>query len=260
MYRSGNVLFLILLAVALFAALSYAVTQSSRSGGNDISDEDARLAASQIVQYATMIEQTIARLILSNGCREQQISFAADSDGDGNWYDSGDNYHNPNSPSDLSCHVFHVNGGNIPSSPPKQDWQDAGLAASNDSPYVGIIGEYYFTARLCFPQIGLGLDPCWNDGENNAELILALPWLNERICGSLNKLVLGSESIPAASGYTLHHPQHAHRFNGEYLSVGKRNGPNEAEVIGKSSFCFEDADISSHPGDGYHYYHVLIPR
>jgi len=58
--QSGNILFLILIAVALFAALSYAVTQSSRSGG-DASREANILNAAQIAQYPNLIRTAILR-------------------------------------------------------------------------------------------------------------------------------------------------------------------------------------------------------
>lgn len=53
--RSGNVLFLILIAVALFAALSYVVAHSGRSSAGSTSRELAKLQAAQILGYFTSL-------------------------------------------------------------------------------------------------------------------------------------------------------------------------------------------------------------
>lgn len=71
---SGNVLFLILVAVVLFAALSYAVTQSSRGTGS-VSKETAQIHASQITQYPTLLKQEILRMNVK-GSTLTDIRFA----------------------------------------------------------------------------------------------------------------------------------------------------------------------------------------
>lgn len=65
--QRGNILFLILLAVILFAALSYAVTSSMRGGGNNAAKESAQTEASHILNYFTQIDTAVQRMMMTGG-------------------------------------------------------------------------------------------------------------------------------------------------------------------------------------------------
>ena len=111
----GNILFLILLAIILFAALSYAVTNSIRGGGKDISPEVAKARATELVEYFSGIRSAITRLQLTNNCSVAQISLDYNN-GASNCLTSelpATGYENSNSPTDCRCHVFHPKGGGV---------------------------------------------------------------------------------------------------------------------------------------------------
>lgn len=104
--QKGNILFLILIAVVLFGALTYATTSSLRGGGSDISSERSKAIASEIMNYAISIKTAIMRLQLAHGCQDEQISFDNPNDPVGR-------YNNLNAPVDKRCHVFDLSGGGI---------------------------------------------------------------------------------------------------------------------------------------------------
>jgi hypothetical protein len=62
--ENGNALFLILIAVALFAALSYAITQSGRGGGTAASQTDL-ITAGQVTAQPADVRAAVTRMIVT---------------------------------------------------------------------------------------------------------------------------------------------------------------------------------------------------
>jgi hypothetical protein len=69
----GNALFLILIAVALFAALSYAITQSGRGSGT-VNKETNIVVSGQVVEEPAAVRTAITRMIIT-GTSATAITF-----------------------------------------------------------------------------------------------------------------------------------------------------------------------------------------
>lgn len=76
----GNILFLILIAVALFAALSYAVTQSSRSGSGNASSETNLVDSATITQYPASVRTSIIKMMVEDSVNVADMEFNTPSD------------------------------------------------------------------------------------------------------------------------------------------------------------------------------------
>lgn len=111
MRQNGNILFLILLAVVLFATLAYAVTSSMRGGGQSATREKAETGAARIFNYESLLRSTILRMMMSKGVAVNAIRFNNDvyTTIDKTSYIMGA----MGSPSDPSLYLFHPDGGNI---------------------------------------------------------------------------------------------------------------------------------------------------
>ncbi len=155
--ESGNVLFLILIAVALFAALSYVVTQSTRSGGGSTEREKNILSSAQMTQYPTALRTSLVRMILG-GTGLEQIGFNIPGDTD---FDAMVTANQTN------LLVFHPAGGGA-------TYQEA--PASLSPTPTGAALEWHFNPVFRVPGVGIDTDGTGND------VIAFLPGVSAGIC------------------------------------------------------------------------------
>jgi hypothetical protein len=100
--ESGNVMFYILIAVALLAALSFAVSQSGRGSTQSANTERARMLGDEIIGYGNVLANATTQLKL-RGCKDTELSFE-------NTIISNAN---PSAPTDKTCNIFDVAGGGV---------------------------------------------------------------------------------------------------------------------------------------------------
>lgn len=227
--QKGNVLFLILIAVALFAALSYAVTQSSRGSGNADS-EKVTLQVSQLLQMSASINTAIQRLQLINGCANNEISV--------------DNsisalfYPNSNAPVGGQCDIYGPNGGGLTYSMVDATWLDSDKAA------LLYYGELLFGRNTEHPGGPSG-------GYN---ITFNVPHLTQGMCQAINdQLGLGWSTIPtepAQSFYTYAY--------GPGPAYGNHLNCTPSVCVGLKAFCLQILDFQASGEASYVYSEYLM--
>lgn len=241
--QCGNALFLILIAVALFAALSYAITQSGRGGGN-ISKETTQLLASEILQYAAQIEQAVMRVQVINNCTDTQISFLYDWNGDGQTRnDQSADHANTSSPPSLGCGVFADNGGQAYWMPRPSKLTSADTER-----------DYRLNGNTIF--IGHGDD---NLSELAFTFAMEQTESNRALCNAINQIV----GLPQDASNDANYNSFGYfSWGGGYSDTGTDstriigNSAGESAFVGAKTGCF----LTTRNGARFIFYHIVIPR
>lgn len=230
--ESGNVLFLILIAVALFAALSYAVTQSSRSGSGNTTGETSRINSAQLTQYPAGVRSAVVRMVIGS-VDVGNLSFNIPSDFG-------------NLGSNLAYGVFHPDGGGA-----TYERAPEGVRSGTGS------GTWHFNGEN---QIDLiGTTNAAGPTTATADIIAFLPDISQSVCRKINDELGLPTTIPSESGIDVTTDMRA--VGGTPSGIGAGGGTigdasNGVDDVldGQPFGCFEQ------PNGTFNYYHVLMER
>jgi len=151
--ENGNAFIFILIAIALFGALAFTFTRGAKQGTGNISKQQAKVAAQEIINYARLLEGAVDR-VRRNGCSESQLNFE-------NAVVAG--YSNTSAPTDGSCDIFETTGG-------RAIWATPPTNSSDDTSYL-------ITGGNTVPNVGNNASP---------DLVLLLNSVDRNVCIELN--------------------------------------------------------------------------
>lgn len=227
--ESGNILFIILIAIVLIGALTAAISSSDNSESAGIDNETLVIRASEVQRYASELERGI-NYIMQNGVSEQDIRFAIPTD-----TANTTGYGDLAADADKSDQMFHVDGGGANYRTTSNGVQ---ISAAN--------WEFYGGTQIP----GAGTD--------KADLIAVLPNVTLQFCNKINELN-NQTATPAEDGSGNINEGAAARFGSGGTAVTFDDAtPNTLNAATFSSTPALQACVNA--SGTYHFYHVIMPR
>lgn len=227
----GNALFLILIAVALFAALAYAVTMSDRDKGS-ISKEKMILSTSRMTQFMAIVHAKI-ELMTAGGLALNQLKVNNDLT-----VSTGGALLTPamGTPADPAPYLFHPQGGGVT----PLIFTDITKPCASCSPTDTAVGNFIF---IWVNFAGVGTSTV----ATGADLSVAVAGLTDQACMEINSRfnpAMGA-SIPV---YGFSTSRFTSTPDQPSLAVSTGTGLN-----GALDFCFREGYV----GARNFYVHIL---
>lgn len=230
-HESGNALFYILIGAALFAALGFAISQSSSGSSMALAKERSNIAAAEILEISSIMSLAVDQTILRD-FTESELDFIND---------EVEGYDNPDCLDGDYCELFGAAGGGLVYSAPSSDWLENKYSSS-----IGF-GEWVFSGGNSVAEAG---------NDSVADLVVFLPYLKEHVCKAINSklgLDYAFSTPPQETGSVY---SYSNKFTGTFVNGGDLSLPYPYK--GQLAGCFEGGDS---PATGsYHFFQVLLAR
>lgn len=237
--QSGNILFMILIAVTLIGLLTAAIMNTGGGERAGIDDETLVIRTSEAQRYAAEVERAVL-FVLNNKHSESDIRFAHP--------DANADYGDLSADANPSDQVFHKDGGGASYKAPPEGIND------------GSAWEFY--GGTAIPGAG----------SDKADLVIVLPNVTPQFCARINEMA-GQTGTPADTGGSLA----SGAMPGNCVSMGPVGRFDDAQqfydvpnTVNTATFEQDpeinavrpalQACVTCAADSKNHYYHVLLAR
>ncbi|MFK7840505.1 MAG: hypothetical protein AB8B83_09295 [Bdellovibrionales bacterium] len=169
---SGNALIYVLIAIVLFAALSFTLSRQTDTGeAGELTDTRAELYATQLISYSAQVKSALDQMIFTRA-RIDELDFT----------DPSDAGFNGGTQKDRSNRVFHPEGGGITKGRLPEDVISQAGANPNAGWYLGRFNNVEWTNTTA------------------DDVILVAYQIDRAVCEKINEMINGNTNIPIISG------------------------------------------------------------